>query len=510
MSVGTNLGAYTGVPCDPDKPAIIAAGLDGAEAVTTHGALDAMANAVARALARDGVPRGQHVVILSANRPDFVACLLGAMRAGIVATPISFKFPPATILDILADTRAPLVFCDAPRQAELEARLPTARIVGFDDPGPAGFAAWLDPGAFTPIEPRPDEAAICLYTSGSTGRPKGVLLSHRSHLWVVQTRMAENDIAADRLLIAAPLYHMNALALSLLVYASGATAVLMPQFAAARYIAAIGRYCCTWLTAVPPMIAMMLQERAALAAADLSSVRTLRMGSAPVNETLAAQTRALLPNARIINAYGTTEGGPIVFSGHPDGVPLPPGSVGVPHPQVAVRLVGPEAPTTGVLQLKSPANMLGYLHRPDVASPITRDGFYDTGDVFRCDDDGFFFFLGRSDDMFVSGGENIFPGEVEAVLETHRDVLQACVVPVDDDIKGTKPVAFVVRRPGAAVDEEALKRHVLANAPAYQHPRRIWFLDTMLLAATNKIDRAALRARAEASVRGDAIPAASP
>ena len=100
--------------------------------------------------------------------------------------------------------------------------------------------------------------------------------------------------------------------------------------------------------------------------------------------------------------------------------------------------------------------------------------------------------MGRTDDMFVSGGENIFPGDVEKMLETHPDVVQACVVPVDDDIKGTKPVAFVVRKAGASVDEETLKQFVLANAPAYQHPRRVFFVDEMPLAGTNKIDKRVL------------------
>ena len=225
------------------------------------------------------------------------------------------------------------------------------------------------------------------------------------------------------------------------------------------------------------------------------------MGSAPVNDALALQARALLPNARIINAYGTTEGGPIVFTDHPGGLPTPMASVGTPHPLVATRLVGPDAPDAGVLQMRSPALMLGYHNRPDTRSPLTVDGFYDTSDVFRRDADGFHYFLGRTDDMFVSGGENIFPGEVELVIERHPDVLQACVVPVADAIKGTKPVAFVVRRPGAAVAEEAIKRHALAHAPPYQHPPRVWFLDALPLASTNKVDRSDLRRRAEAALR---------
>ncbi len=499
LTPATNLGAFVDRAGDPDAPMIIGVQPGAEPAVLSRASLDALADAFARGLLRAGLRRGERIAVLAANRPEYVAVLLGAMRAGVVPTPINHKFPPATIAHVIADCGARLLVCDAARREQLSAGLPShLRIAEFDG---GGLAPWLDVGPFTPVEPRADEAGLFLYTSGSTGRPKGVMLSHASHLWVARTRMEEFDIRRDRVLIAAPLYHMNALALAFLVCAAGATMVLLPQFEARAYIEAISRYRCTWLTAVPPMIAMMLRERDALATADLSSVQTVRMGSAPINDALMLQTRALLPNARIINAYGTTEGGPIVFSGHPDGLSTPIASVGTPHPQVATRLVGPEAPGSGVLQMRSPAIMLGYHNRPDVRSPVTADGFYDTSDVFRMDADGFHYFVGRTDDMFVSGGENIFPGEVELVLERHPDVLQACVVPVEDAIKGTKPVAFVVRRPGTSIDEEAIKRHVLANAPAYQHPRRVWFVDAMPLASTNKVDRAGLRQRAEAALR---------
>ncbi len=499
-AVSTNLGDLVDRSGPPDRPLIIGVTPDAEPEVMTRGRLDATADAFARGLVRGGIARGERIAILSANRPDTIAALLGAMRAGVVPVPVNHKFPPATIATVLADCGARLVLCDGPRREMLAGLDPGVRVAGFDD-GPEGFAAWLDPGSFMPIVPEPDEAALFLYTSGSTGRPKGVRLSHASHLWVARTRAAETDLRDDRLLVAAPLYHMNALALALLVCAAGATMVLLPQFEARAYIAAIDRHRCTWLTAVPPMIAMMLRERDLLAEADLTGVRTVRMGSAPVNDALARQIRALLPNARILNAYGTTEGGPVVFGDHPDGLPTPVASVGAPHPAVAVRLVGPDAPETGVLQMQSSAIMLGYHNRPDVPVPITADGFYDTGDVFRRDADGFYYVLGRTDDMFVSGGENIFPGEVELVLERHPAVLQACVVPVEDSIKGTKPVAFVVRRPGAAIDEGALKAHVLAHAPAYPHPRRIWFVEALPLASTGKIDRAALRRRAEEAIR---------
>jgi acyl-coenzyme A synthetase/AMP-(fatty) acid ligase len=205
--------------------------------------------------------------------------------------------------------------------------------------------------------------------------------------------------------------------------------------------------------------------------------------------------RHLLPQAAVTNAYGTTEAGPVVFGPHPDGLPQPELSVGYPHPNVALRLVAGQDRDAdeGVLEMKCPALMLGYHNRPEVPSPITPDGFYVTGDVFRRDADGFHYFVGRTDDMFVSGGENIFPADVERMLERHPAVAQAAVVPVDDDIKGTKPVAFIVAKPGHAPDEQAIKRFALDNAPAYQHPRSVWFVDELPLASTNKIDRPALR-----------------
>jgi acyl-CoA synthetase (AMP-forming)/AMP-acid ligase II len=150
--------------------------------------------------------------------------------------------------------------------------------------------------------------------------------------------------------------------------------------------------------------------------------------------------------------------------------------------------------------MKSPALMLGYHNRPDLASPFTEDGYYRTGDVFRRDKDGFYYFVGRTDDMFVSGGENIYPGDVERMLEQHSDVGQAAVVPVDDEIKGQKPVAFIVPKGGHHPSEDDIKRFALAHAPAYQHPRFIWFVDKFPLASTNKIDRGALRRTAEERV----------
>jgi long-chain acyl-CoA synthetase len=492
----SNLGDLIPRERDLSKVAFIDLGGEQSPREFTFAAIDEMANGVARALSKRGLNRGDRVALLSANRAEYIAAYYAIMRAGFVAVPVNFKFPRETIHFIIRDAGAKLVFCDAARAADCPQNIAH---VTFG----AEFDAFLDPGPFQGVAPRKDEPAMFLYTSGSTGTPKGVMLSHQSHIWVVETRLALG-LDRHRYLIAAPLYHMNALALAKLACAAHATIVLLPQFDARAYIAAIGQYRCTWLTAVPPMIAMMLRERDLLARTDLSSIEFVRMGSAPVSSSLMAALHAALPRAAVTNAYGTTEAGPVVFGPHPRGLPQPQLSVGYPHPKVALRLVdgANRNAEQGVLEMKCPAMMLGYHNRPDVAVPITPDGFYITGDVFRRDADGFHYFVGRIDDMFVSGGENIYPADVERMLERHPDIAQAAVVPVEDAIKGQKPVAFVIRKPGHALDDESVKRFALKHAPAYQHPRFVWFIDELPLASTNKLDRAALQKIAQERIAG--------
>jgi acyl-CoA synthetase (AMP-forming)/AMP-acid ligase II len=491
-----NLGALTSTDHDLNKTAIIDLAA-GKERRFSYRDFEGQANAVARSLTARGLMRGDRVAILSANRFEYLTSVHGIMRAGFVAVPVNFKFPAATIDYIVRDSGAKLLFCDAQRFDSAPKDLPRIRFDGSE------LAFFLKPGPFPTVVAANGESAMFLYTSGSTGRPKGVVLSHQSHIWVVQQRISAQDLTRHRFLIAAPLYHMNALAMSQAACAAHATVILLPQFTAQLYLKAIGDYSCTWLTAVPPMIAMMLSDKETLAATDLSSVEFLRMGSAPVSQSLMNAIHRTLPKAAVTNAYGTTEAGPVVFGPHPKGLPQPEMSVGYPHPKVQLRLIGEDGKPSdvGVLEMKSPAIMNGYYNRPDIVPPVTEDGFYVTGDVFRRDANEFYFFIGRTDDMFVSGGENIFPSEVEKMLEAHPDVVQACVVPIDDDIKGTKPVAFVVKREGSHVSEDSLKAYALKNAPAYQHPRSIWFVDSLPLASTNKLDRNALRVSAAGKLR---------
>jgi long-chain acyl-CoA synthetase len=469
--------------------ALIDAGGNGNERRYTYDDIFRLSGAVARGLLKRGLARGDRVAILSANRTEFLLTFLGTLQAGLVSVPVNYKLPAATVAYIIEDCDARLVIGDDARLALAPDTVPK---ISFE----SGFDSLLDEGPFTPLKMRPTEPAMFLYTSGSTGRPKGVVLSHYSHLWAMSQRVRRPVPIGQRSLVAAPLYHMNGLAMCQTTFSHGDTVVLLPQFTPKGYIEAAALHRVAFLTSVPTMIAMILRERALLASNDLSAVEAVRMGSAPVTQSLIDQVRAVFPRAQISNGYGTTEAGPVVFGPHPEGLAQPELSTGYPHPEVELRLVrdgqvvdGNDA-QGGVLEMKCGALMTHYHKLPETTAKVmTPDGFYRTGDVFRRDENGFFYFVGRADDMFVCGGENIYPGEVEKMLERHPGIHQAAVLPVPDELKGHKPIAFVVKAPGAVLDEQTVKAYALANAPAYQHPRRVLFVEEMPLAGTNKIDK---------------------
>jgi long-chain acyl-CoA synthetase len=488
-----NLGRCFDAALRPDKIAIIDLANTEKPVETSYSAFDAECDAVARGLLKRGLKRGDRVGILALNSMKLLAAYFGIMRAGMVAVPISFKLARETVDYIVGDADLRAVFHDTERT-----ELCPDHLMRFDFDRLDGYAALRDPGPFETVKPTHRELAMILYTSGSTGKPKGVLLSHESQAWSLETSAKlYGDRSHHRYIVGAPMFHMNATVSIKGAFATGASIVLLPAFDAKVYAKAIERFRVTWLTSVPTMLALVARERELIGGLDFSSVTNVTMGSAPLTQALVDKVQALFPKALINNSYGTTEAGPAPFGIHPAGIPRPPTACGYPVPGSFSELrEGPNA-GEGVLYMKSPMLMEGYNNLPDKTAEVMKDGWYRSGDIMNCDENGFFHFLGRADDMFVVGGENVWPGEVEKLIERAPGVLQAAVIPVADEIKGTLPFAFVVRQPGATVTEAEIKSFTIANGPAFAHPRFVEFRDVIPLAATNKPDRRRLLAEAE-------------
>lgn len=483
----------------PEHPAIIDCRDPANHRVWTTADLDQAANAIARGLLGRFRP-GDRVAILSANRAEFMAAYFGTMRAGLVTVPINWKLPRDTIEFIFADAGVKAAFVDDERAAMVPAGVP---VFHFDRSGPGGLDSLLDPGPFSATVPGPDQLAKILYTSGSTGRPKGVPLEHPGQLWALTKYFTGPEAGRlDRTIVVAPTYHKNGLFFSMVALSNQMTIVSLPKFDATSYLEAVARYRCTVLSGIPTMFALIAREVDLIGRLDLTSVRMVTIGSAPLTDALVARVNEIFPGATVLNGYGTTEAGPCAFGPHPGGLPRPTLALGYPFHDIEWRLVDGPSPVEGAFEIRTPALMPGYLNLPGPTAEKLKDGWYATGDVMRHDADGFFYFVGRVDDMFVSGGENIFPGEVEKLLERHPDISQASVVPVADEIKGQIPVAFVVPRAGATIAEDEIKRYALDRGPAYAHPRFVIVVDLIPVAGTHKVDRRVLIEQATAHARG--------
>ncbi len=496
-----NLGDLTDPAASPDAPAIIDLRAPGQPRQFTHGELRAAAGGVARSLAARQLPRGSRVAIASLNRAEYLIAYFGIMRAGLVAVPINIKQARDTVEYVLHDADVTLAFVDAERHEIVAGIVDT---VNFDDAGPSGFAAFSAPSDFDSVRPTADEIGQMLYTSGSTGRPKGVPLTHAGQLWALESRGPSATDEQARYLLAQPLFHMNGLFMAKRAIATHSLLVIQPGFDVDAYVDALERYRITIVTAVPTMFARIVRNPEKLAGRDFSALGRVMLGSAPMTLELLARIQQAFAHTVINHGYGTTEAGPAVFGPHPDGLPTPGLALGYPIDPAQVELIDGPTPDEGVLRMRNPAVLSGYHKLPGKSAEVLRDGWYYSGDVMRRDADGFYYFIGRADDMFVCAGENIYPGEVEKLLERHPDVRQCAVVPLPDEERAHVPVAFVVRRDGSELDADVLKRHALANGPAYQYPRRVCFLAELPWAGTNKVDRNALTILAKELEAGQA------
>jgi len=501
-----NLGYLfdSGLALTPSKAAVLQG-----DTVLTFAELDARANRMANVLAGLGVGAGDRVALLFNNDFRFLETLFGAMRLGAVAVPLNIRMGDEALRYVAEDSEAHVLVASAAlaeRGRALASRIPAIKELIADGPAAEDVLAY-EPAlaAASPTLPRRatafDEVCMQPYTSGSTGKPKGVLLTHGGQIW--NTDIMRKALMADdteRALIAVPLYHKNAMVGAVKPFLiAGGSLVILPGFDALEVIRAIDRYEVTYLTGVPAMYKMILAEKDALARHDVSSVRFAMCGSAEVPEELLEEFGRVF-GAPIAESYGLTEGGPVPIVNTRWGLKKR-GSCGLAFPGCDVRLVDGTGAEVGVdevgeLVTRNPGLAKGYWKLPEATARKFRDGWLATGDLMRRDADGYYYFVGRRDDMINVSGENVYPKEVEDILLQHPNLRDACVVPAPHGVKGEVPVAFVVARDASLTSEDDVRKFFLERGAPYAHPRKVVFLDALPLGGTGKIDRGALKARA--------------
>lgn len=515
----TNLGYFffNSVARFPDKVAVIDL-YGGVERLVTYAQLDERADRVAGLLCKLGVAPGERVGMIVGNRVEFLEIFFGSMRAGAIPVAINTRLAHDTLKFILEDAECRVVFVEPDVHSSAIAvaqAAPLAHRVALENP-PAGWLGYAEardesPRLEEPPELPPNAQAFQPYTSGSTGLPKGAIMTHAGMLWYVGYNQRYWPTKPDdRGLIALPLFHKNAMrgTVKPMLYAGGSF-VLMPNYEPRTYLNSLSKYRCTYSRGVAAVFTMFLQYRDTLASLDLSALKGLTIGSAVVTHELMDEVERAIPGVKVGESYGLTEGGS-PFREPLEGRPVPRGSPGVQAPEFQVRLVdadGKDREEEGELWLKSPYNCLGYHKRPDVTREKLVDGWLRTGDVFRRDTNGFFYFKTRVDDMFSCGGENIYPKEVEDLLFRHPAVANAVVAPVPHAVKGYVPAAMVVLKRGVEATVADIKAYCLENGPKYAHPRFVEIVgeNEMPLNGAGKIDRRIARDQLAARTSGRAV-----
>jgi malonyl-CoA/methylmalonyl-CoA synthetase len=446
--------------------------------ILTRDQLRAEAEQVAGGLARAGAKAGDRVGLYAANSLDWVIAYLGVQRAGACVVPMNPDYHSGEAAHILTDADPALVIADTPRgaiAASLGRRVVPLEDLPRSDPPPM-------PGL------TPESPAAILYTSGTTGRPKGAVLDHGGLL--AQARGAIEAwrwTPSDVLVHALPLFHLHGLGMGLHgTLLSGGSATLV-NFSPAVVVAELtrpGAECGTMFFGVPSMY-QRLCDWLDQNSTDLSHVRVFISGSAPLPPAMFDRCTRLLGQPPI-ERYGITEGGIVVTNPY-DG-PRQPGRVGVPFPGVEVRLGELDE-----VQLKGGQVFKGYWRNPTATEEaFTDDGFFRTGDVGEIGDDGTLAIRGRLKEMIISGGFNVYPREVELVLETHPAVDEVAVAGVPSDAWGEEVTAYVVPSKPAKIDERELIAFARERLAAYKCPRRVVVVEKLPRNAMGKIERSKL------------------
>lgn len=444
--------------------------------------------------------RGARVATLLGNSDLACVMTLALQCAGNQHVPLNPLYTARELEFILRDAQPALLVADAPSGA-IAAPLAAAlgiRLVMEDE-----ARAWMESQPGQQEAPADDSdvqaPALLQYTGGTTGHPKGVILGRDA----IATNVLQRELAlptrygADSVLCAMPLFHSYGMAMGLFLAASAAaTLVVLPRYRPDDVCDAVERERITLFPGSPTIYTGLLSHPR-FAGTDWSSVRACYSGSAPLAEEVHRRWEAAV-GAPIYEGYGQTEAGPILTYNGPAGTRH--GSVGTPVARTEVQVVDLEtgaivlpAGQRGEIRARGPQIMQGYLARPDATAEALRDGWLYTGDIGEFAEDGFLYIRDRKKDLVISGGYNIYPREVDEVLYLHPDVAEAAAVGWPDSYRGEVIRAFVVLRPGAAVDEAGLIAHCQSNLARYKVPAVISILDALPYTGANKVDKKALR-----------------
>ncbi|HSN20777.1 MAG TPA: class I adenylate-forming enzyme family protein, partial [Usitatibacter sp.] len=476
------------------------------ERVVDYGALDAAMDRVAARLQAAGAPHRRALAICAPNSIEYVEVFFGALRAGMAAAPISPALTPDTVAAMAIDSGAPMLFVDAATDAALGARVtpPRVRLEA------AALGRWLAPYAPAPAAApvAPDWPFNIIYSSGTTGEPKGIVQPH-SMRWAHVQRGAAYGYGSDCVtLVSTPLYSNTTLVAALPTFALGGTAVLMEKFEPAAFLALAERHRVTHAMLVPVQYRRIL-EHPEFGRHDLSSFRMKFSTSAPFAPALKAAALDRWPGG-LVEYYGMTEGGgTCVLVAHEHRGKLH--TVGRPAPGHDIRVIderGRELArgATGEVVGRSPAMMTGYHNRPERTAEsewFDAEGrrFIRTGDVGRFDADGFLVLVDRRKDVIISGGFNVYPSDLEAVVASHPAVAEAAVAGVPSAQWGETPVAFVVAKPGAALEAGELLDWCNARLGKVQRLSAVERIESLPRSAIGKVLKRELREAYAARVR---------
>jgi fatty-acyl-CoA synthase len=450
------------------------------------------------------VGRGDRVAILSLNRPDYLVLLYACARLGAMLVPLNWRLAVPEQLFILSDASAKVLVLEqafADILPALAQTLPETRVVGLDSTPPHGHALETLLAAASGDGRNPHTDLSCplliVYTSGTTGRPKGAVLRQEALLWNgVMSQHMHGLTSSDHVLTVLPFFHVGGLNIQTTpALHHGATVTIHSRFTPNTALAAIARDRPT-LTVLVPAIIQAVTDHPAWSTTDLSSLRAISTGSTIVPQHLIDRVTAR--GVPVLQVYGSTETCPIAVYTRIGGDLTRTGSTGLPGLCCEAQVVddaGVEAPpnTAGEIVIRGPNLFFEYWGNEAATSEALHDGWYRSGDVGSRDTDGYFWVHDRKKNMIISGGENIYPAEVERVLLEHPEIMEVGVIGHPDPKWQEVPVAYVIRRAKATVDAEALKAHALTQLARFKVPRDIIFVEELPRTALGKVQHFRLK-----------------